>query len=347
VILLWKIDSIRSNGAKTILNVNLTSWSRMDLRDFSFQNPKFIRSSELGDGVFRIPGNVILGLTKNRDHLVSVGIGPADCGSFCSLVFWRFNLIAWNVDEISACYNLFSKNGMISTMPSGFIVRFFEIVHSNLRFIVTGQNPNDSSNFVYFTLIFHDSESRHFSFPVNHPTFRWSTEKCLLKSTLSIVANCESSVKMMTVLDHKIHFFQFNVEKFLANYLKESMRLLEFFNVQIVDKSEERCSIILAIGFIFYHDQIERWSMGTNLIEVPVDGKSVRHLYQNVHSYENRPLVTAMHEDLHESMRIFSQFWDCGADEVLTNEGDGYYRGIAVPEWNLIIIDEMNGKIVT
>jgi hypothetical protein len=115
--------------------------------------------------------------------------------------------------------------------------------------------------------------------------------------------------------------------------------------VDVIEKSEDRISIVISVGFVFYNERKQKWCIGLNLIDLPVDGKAVRHLYQEVRDYDLRPQGNVIYNDLSELLEKFGRLEMCGDGMVMTNESDGEFRVIAVPDLNLVLIDERNGRI--
>jgi hypothetical protein len=147
----------------------------------------------------------------------------------------------------------------------------------------------------------------------------------------------------MTLLDDTlVHLFQFSVEDFLGRFLRENINFLEHFEVEIVEKSEETSTVIISVGFVFYNEKQGKWSIGMNIIGIPVDGKPVKHLYQQIKCYDLRQ-GRIMENDLRELMAVFSRAeTDCS---VMSNESKTEYRVLPVPDLGVILIDERNGRI--
>jgi hypothetical protein len=256
----------------------------------------------------------------------------------CSLFFWTFNRLNPSDSSLLCQYPLFSPTGKISSHPGDIVVSLAELDGSRIRFVATGQNRFEA--FVYFTLIGADFSLSHHSFGSNNADFRWNPSTCLLHRPPCVVANCVSTIKIMTLIDDQFRLFQFDVEAFLARLMKQSIQTLESFETDVIEKCEAKASVIVSIGYIFYSQKRERWDIGVSLVELPVDGRVTRQLHDEFVGYELRPQGQQLREDLKRRMRQFANLHldERAKDSFVTSESHGGdVRLIAAPQFNLII----------
>jgi hypothetical protein len=237
-------------------------------------------------------------------------------------------------------YPLFSPTGGISATPDGFIVRFAEVEKEGLKYIITGQSPKD--DFVYFTFIMEDRRE-HFSFQTNQEHYRWSPSTCLVLNPVSVVANCVSSIKIISLLsDGLFHNFQFNIEGYLGQTLQQAAKALEHFEVDVIECQDSGSLVILLLGYIFYSENREKWFAGITLLELPVDGRPIKRLHDEIRGYRVRPPGNQIYEDLSDCLQIFRQvpLHRTAMISCLTNETTESIEGIPFADLNLILIRE-------
>jgi hypothetical protein len=194
-------------------------------------------------------------------------------------LFWKYDPVHFD-GEVVSCVPLFSPNGAMSSKWNSFVVSVTELEKvAGVRYIVTGQDRNES--FVYFSLISVDLSSTHYSFATNDAHFRWNPSKCLLASPVAIVANCLSSIKIIaTFADNQVHLFQFDIYGFLSKQLGDNGHTIDSFEVDIIEKCPDQQSVIVAITYLYYSEEREKWYHVLTLLELPVDGKPFRRLHR-------------------------------------------------------------------
>ena len=167
---------------------------------------------------------------------------------------------------------------------------------------------------------------------------------------VSIVVNCVSSVRMVTLIDGQIKFFQFDVARYLGRILQQSTKFLETYEVEIISKNEENATVVVEIGYVFYSEKRGVWYAAVDLVEVPVDGKPVKVLHQETKRYETRSGDQLVHE-MAEYMAVFRSL-SVQKDErmnymITENQPENDIEGVRLikaPDWNLVIADEKNGR---
>lgn len=265
-------------------------------------------------------------------------------GSSCSLFFWKYDLSKLDDGGVVCSLPLFSTTGRISSKCIGFIATVIELDSAErVRYIVTGQNRDEP--FMYFSFVFHDLSSVHYSFATNDARFRWRPSKCLLTSRLAVVANCLSSIKIIAAVeDQHFRLFQFDVEGFLAKQTRDDGQELESFEVDIIEKCEDRESVILSISYLFYSEERGKWYNVFTLLELPVDGKPFRPLHREALAYPSRPSESKLQEGLSLSIRQFQRIHlpVLHNFSFLTTETQGEVRTVPLPELNTIVIDDTN-----
>lgn len=322
----------------------------MEKHGFITEFPRIVQAGALADGSFRVKGNIILGFTKDSNSVVGFSVDERRNCILCSLFFWKFDNFKCDLTDLRAI-PVFATNGAIACSMNGLIVSYTDVSIDGLKGIVTGQNPSEMDQFLYFSLIFDEENVHNISFSCNNRDYRWNPHKCLLLNPIAVVANCVSSIKVMAVTGTSIKTSQWDVEGFLDRVLKPIAGSLEHYEVEIIDKSEERCSVIIDLGFIFYSQTKERWFSAVNIIEFPVNGQPVKQLHQESLSYEKRPQGNKIYEDLHYCMSMYSSLPKSTDPRIhfITNEPQPSdpegLRVIKAPEWNLIIADEKNGAL--
>ena len=320
---------------------------------FPSSSPRVVPSQLLYDGAFRVNGNIVLGVTSEQE-LVSLSVQELTGGCACAILFWQIDPHAASLTRVTASRPLFSRSGVIGTPGSGMVVSCTEVRDGPVRFVVTGQNPNQDE-FMYFTVFFdlddNDKSVYNFSLSVNSRKYRWDPHTSLLLSPVSVVVNCVSSVRMVTVIDGQVKFFQFDVARYLGRILQQSTKFLETYEVDIIEKSEERAAVIVEIGYVFYSEKHGMWYAAVDLVEVPVDGKPVKVLHQETKKYESR-LGDQVLSEMAQNMSLFGRLTSRRDERLnyMINENlpekdiDGI-RLVRVPDFNLIIADEKNGKV--
>lgn len=314
--------------------------------------PRIVPSQTLYDGAFRVNGNVILGFTNDLS-LVSLGVHELRGGCCCFLNFWNVDPHQCDLKGVSASLPLFSRNGMIQMRGTGIVISATEVKSDVLKFVVTGQNPEEGE-FVYFSIFFdmegNEKSVYHFSLSTNNRKYRWNPNTSLLLNPVSVVVNCVSSVRMVTLVDGQIKFFQFDVARYLGRILQQSTKFLETYEVDIISKNEENATVVVEIGYVFYSEKRGVWYAAVDLVEVPVDGKPVKVLHQETKRYETRSGDQLVHE-MAEYMAVFRSLSvqkDQRMNYMITeNQPENDIEGVRLikaPDWNLVIADEKNGR---
>jgi hypothetical protein len=226
------------------------------------------------------------------------------------------------------------------------IVQVLEIERKTLQFLVIGQSPKDG--FIYFTFIFEGERREHFSFPTNDPNYRWNPSTSLVLSPISAVANCVSSAKIMMLRpDGTFHLFQFDVEAYLGKLLQQSIRTLEHFQSELIERQESRSLVVLLLGYIFYSENREKWFAGLTLVELPVDGAGVRRIHDEIRGYSVRPPGNQIYDDLEGRLAFFRHIPLPNVHQLncLTTEMSGNVQGIPFPDLNLIVLKSKPAQV--
>ena len=326
--------------------------------NFPFQTPTILTTRQLGDGLFIVPGNVILGFDHTHKNIIGFSIQPYHGDSYAYLFFCSFNPSEMKISDPLYNYPLFSENGKISANPNNFEVSLIEFIDGNpLKYIVIGKDNNVDDTFLYITLILENGTLYNYSFPANDKDFFFDQNTSIINNCLSFAINCSSSIKIISLSpknQYALSNYQFDVERCLSGLLKRNYKNLEYYSTSIIGKNEQECLFIVYIGFVFYHDTKNRWFTAFIIINIPAERKPYKIIHQESVSYNIRPPGNKLKETINQWKMEFTLIANPGKNEkiqFLTNVNvDGVdihgTRLIKAPEMNLIIADERNGKII-
>jgi hypothetical protein len=140
--------------------------------------------------------------------------------------------------------------------------------------------------------------------------------------------------------DGTFHLFQFDIEAYLGKLLQQSIRTLEHFESNVIERQESRSLVVVLLGYIFYSENREKWFAGLTLLELPVDGAPVRRIHDEIRSYSTRPPGNQIYQDLNGRLAFFRNIPLLTGHELtcLTNEMSQDLQGIPFPDLNLIIL---------
>ena len=327
------------------------------MNEFSLRNPAIIPTQKFGDGEFYAYGNIVLGMDLSRNNFLSFNIQPIQKGCFCSLFIWEFDRFYLSLSNPKKQILLFTKNGLISANPNNFEVTLIEVTNKLLKYFIIGRSISSDPTFLYISLILEDEKIYNFHFSSNDTNFEFDASTSILFNPLSISINCVSSIKIITIKEEsseiKIKTTQFDVENYLKMRLQCNIKNIEFYETSIIEKNTNESSFIIFIGFYFYNERNNKWTTAFILMNVPVNGATMRQIHQESICFEKRPQGDLMKEKIFEWKKQFQTNVHQKNEpkiNLLTNKNlpgkdlDGV-RLIKIPEMNLIIADERNGVI--
>lgn len=330
----------------------------MNNEGFSLRNPAIITTQKFSDGEFYAIGHILLGMDHSRDKFLSFNILPIYKGCFCSLFEWEFDRFHISVTNPCKEYHLFSQKGKIASNPNNFEIQLIEFSEEPLKYLVIGRSIMTDASFIHVSLIMDDEKTHNFHFSVNDSNFEFNASNSILLNPLSIAINCLSTVKFITIVSNEsskvaLKTTMFDVENYLKTRLQCNIKNIDFYETEIIGKNKIESAFIVFVGLTFYNEANGRWTAAAFLINIPVNGKTMRLLHQDTSTFEKRPqgeiLKETVFEWKNEYLSAASEKIDPKLNYLTNKNRPGIdlkgVRLIKIPEMNLILADERNGII--